>query len=246
MCWAWQGCALRTSIAHSALSNQNTSYCRFPTGWVSAPGCASATTYQRCHLRWSEILFFGQSQDFFASFRISPIFCDITLVHFSPPNSNVSFFPESHCKVASTTSKKWDWACKDAHSFVKIVSLVQTHRWFVTGMPDSDSGFNIICMIQTLGSKLFRCWHLPHRKTSRKDLSYPHISSRFSNLHFSAPFIGLNSQSHTSRIRHSNSVQGTPSVNHLNVMIPVKQSTQHTHQKGGTQNGTRTPPEDGS
>ena len=46
--------------------------------------------------------FFGQSQDFFASFRISPIFCDITLVHLSPPNSNVSFLPKSHCKAAST------------------------------------------------------------------------------------------------------------------------------------------------
>jgi len=50
--------------------------------------------------------FFCQLQDFFASCRSSPIFGDITLVHFSPPNSNMSFFPESHLNAASTKSKK--------------------------------------------------------------------------------------------------------------------------------------------
>jgi len=48
-----------------------------------------------------------------------------------------------------------------------------------------------------------------------------HVVTIFQS-HFSAPFIELNCQSHTSRIRHSNSAEKTPSVNHLNVRITEK------------------------
>ena len=148
--------ALRTSIAHSAFSHQSTRYCRFLTGWVSAPGCASATTYQSRHLRWS---FLPTAR----LLRLLPYFAHLSRHHAGPLNSNLSFFLKSHFKAASITSKKWEWACKDLHSFVKIVSLVQhtplvchRHIWFrqwVQHNPyDSDSWVNSVSVLALTSS----------------------------------------------------------------------------------------------
>jgi len=104
-----------------------------------------------------DTFFFCQSQDFLASFPgcISPIFRDITLVHFSPLNSNVSFFPKSHLNAASTTYKTKFVSVKIHILWSKLTIVFNNHHWVVTRR---------LCMIQTVGSACstwFRQWVQP-------------------------------------------------------------------------------------
>ena len=69
-----------------------------------------------------------QSQDFFASFRISPIFRDIMLVHFLPPNSNVSFFPKS--RLNASQKKSCDRFCFYYFVGNSLVSLLLRFTFF--------------------------------------------------------------------------------------------------------------------
>ena len=138
-------------------SNQSTSYCRFPAGWVSAPGCASATTYQKCHLRWSEMLFFfanrktfSPSSAFRPSFAKSRWFISRLQIRMCRSFQNrirMPCSPHPKNKVVPVKIHIFcqNWLlCSTLTTGSSHVGSAWFRQWVQRALHDSDSGFNSV------------------------------------------------------------------------------------------------------
>ena len=98
-------------------------YCRFPTGWVSAPGCASATIYQRCHLRWSEILYFWPIARLF---RLLPHFAHL----FGCPTRTISIPLVRSIDCRQTKNDGWlMWDVLHGNLYIHTLNQAQEPGW---------------------------------------------------------------------------------------------------------------------